>query len=225
MEKLLLPRSALNAEEEAYQHIQRQIVQGAARPGSRLVPEIIAGEIGISRTPVRVALRRLASEGLVTIRTNRSAVVRRLNRREMLEVFQIRSVLEGLALRNAMENMGPAQLHRLDAMLDQLDGSVPAAVDQTSIHREFHEYLCGFCRQPRLQQQIADLHAVVEPYMRLWASEPGRVAVRMREAHQELIDAIRGGDPEHCEATMRKHVMATVSALAPFLPDDDERAE
>lgn len=218
MEKLLLPRSALTAEEEAYQHIQRQILQGALPSGTRLVPDAIASELGISRTPVRGALRRLASEGLVTVRANRSAVVRGLNRREMFEVFQMRSVLEGLAVRNAMENMAPEHLRRLDIMLEQLEHA--AALDWTSVHREFHEYLCGLCRQPRLLRQISDLHSVVEPYMRLWSSQPGRV-VRMREAHQELVDAMRTGKPEHGEAVMRQHVMNTVPALYPFLAEED----
>ncbi len=218
MEDALLPRMALTAEDEAYRYVHRAIRLGALRAGERLVPEVIAGEIGTSRMPVRSALRRLAAEGLVEIRANRSAVVRGLNRQEMQEVFEMRAVLEGLATRNAVGNMRAEHLQRLNVRLDHLDMAVGDLGDWTSVHREFHAYLCGFCRQPRLLQQIADLHSVVEPYMRLWSAQPGGV-VRTREAHQELIDALRTGDAEHCEQVMRRHVMNTVTALYPFLSE------
>lgn len=202
-------KTSLTAEEEAYQFIQQQIRLGQFGPGARLVPETIASEIGTSRMPVRGALRRLASEGLVEIRANRGAVVRGLNRQEMLEVFEMRSVLEGLAMRNAVANMGPEHIRRLSGMLDVMDQDY---LDWTTAHREFHEYLCGFCQQPRLLGQIAELHSVVEPYMRLWAAQPGRI-LRGRDSHQALIDALASGDPALCEAAMRQHVLNTVPAL------------
>ncbi|MEI2415747.1 GntR family transcriptional regulator [Orrella sp. JC864] len=213
---MLITRMALTAEEEAYQYVHKAIRLGWLRAGERLVPEAIASEIGTSRMPVRSALRRLAAEGLVEIRANRSAVVRGLNQQEMQEVFQMRSVLEGLAMRNAVANMGPEHVQRLVHKLDQLELGTGDDTDWTAAHRDFHAYLCGFCRQPRLLQQIADLHSVVEPYMRLWSAQPGGVG-RTREAHQELIDALKTADADHCEAVMRRHVMNTVTALYPFL--------
>lgn len=205
-------QTALTAEEEAYQFIQQEIRLGRFGPGERLVPDIIAGQIGTSRMPVRGALRRLASEGLVDIRANRGAVVRGLNRGEMLEVFEMRSVLEGLALRNAVANMAPEHVRRLAGMLDMMDQDY---LDWTTAHREFHEYLCSFCRQPRLLRQISELHSVVEPYMRLWAAQPGR-DLRARASHQELMAAIETRDPAACEAAMRRHVLNTVPALMAF---------
>ncbi len=202
-------KTALTAEEEAYQFIQQQIRLGRFAPGSRLVPETIAGQIGTSRMPVRGALRRLASEGLVEIRANRGAVVRGLNRQEMQEVFEMRSVLEGLAMRNAVSHMAPEHIRRLAGMLDLMEQDY---LDWTTTHREFHEYLCGFCDQPRLLGQIAELHSVVEPYMRLWSAQPGR-GLRARASHQELIDALKTGDPALCEAAMRQHVLNTVPVL------------
>ena len=102
---LQFQKTAISAEDEAYLHLQREIRLGRYAPGQRLVPDVVAAEIGTSRMPVRGALRRLASEGLVEIRANRGAVVRGLNQQEMLEVFEMRSVLEGLAMRNAVLHM------------------------------------------------------------------------------------------------------------------------
>jgi len=207
----ILHAPALTAEEEAYQHIHREIRLGNYEPGTRLVPEIIAGQIGTSRMPIRGALRRLASEGLVEIRANRGAVVRGLNTHELREVFEMRSVLEGLAIRNAMTHIRPEHIRRLEHMLNQMDLGSGDYLDWTSVHREFHEYLCSFCQQPRLLSQIADLHSVVEPSMRTWASQTAHTP-RMREAHQELIDALKTGNPDICERTMRQHVMNTLTS-------------
>lgn len=202
---------ALTAEEEAYQHIHRQIRLGTYEAGTRLVPEVIAGQIGTSRMPIRGALRRLASEGLVEIRANRGAVVRGLNTEELREVFEMRSVLEGLAMRNAMTHIRPEHIRRLEHMLDQMDLGSGDYLDWTSVHREFHEYLCSFCQQPRLLGQIADLHSVVEPTMRTWAAQIAHTP-RLREAHQEIIDALKTGDADICERTMRQHVMNTLTS-------------
>lgn len=213
---LQFQKTAISAEDEAYLHLQREIRLGHYAPGQRLVPDVVASEIGTSRMPVRGALRRLASEGLVEIRANRGAVVRGLNQQEMLEVFEMRSVLEGLAMRNAVSNMNADHIRRLTNMLEQLDQGSSGDLDWTTAHRQFHEYLCSFCQQPRLLGQLSELHSVVEPYMRLWAAQPGRV-MRVRESHQELIDALNTRDPARCEAAMRQHVLNTVPALQAFL--------
>ena len=213
------PTPAWTAEEEAYQYIQRQIRMGQFRASARLVPEAIAAEIGTSRMPVRGALRRLASEGLVEIRANRGAIVRGLNEREMVEAFEMRAVLEGLAARHAVIAMRPAHIRRLVDMLDQMERGVEY-LDWTTAHRDFHEYLCGFCEQPRLLGQISDLHSAVEPYMRLWAAQPGRVP-RGRVSHEELIAALEIRDPLRAETAMRQHVMNTVPALQAFLQSRD----
>ncbi|ASC66473.1 GntR family transcriptional regulator [Achromobacter denitrificans] len=213
---LQFQKTAISAEDEAYLHLQREIRLGRYAPGQRLVPEVVAAEIGTSRMPVRGALRRLASEGLVEIRANRGAVVRGLNQQEMLEVFEMRSVLEGLAMRNAVLNMNAEHIRRLSNSLELLEQGPGEDLDWTTAHREFHEYLCSFCQQPRLLRQLSELHSVVEPYMRLWATQPGRV-LRVRESHQELIDALRTRDPARCEAAMRQHVLNTVPALQAFL--------
>ena len=129
-----------------------------------------------------------------------------LPRLKILELFQ----------RADVRHMSAEHVRRLSGMLDQLEQGLGDYLDWTSAHRDFHEYLCSFCQQPRLLRQISELHSVVEPYMRLWAAQPGRV-LRVRESHQELIDALLTGDPDRCEAAMRQHVLNTVPALQAFL--------
>src|SRR5687767_4743785 len=94
---------------------------GEYRTGQRLLPEALALEIGTSRMPVREALRRLATEGLVTIRPNRGVTVSGLNVSDMQEVFEMRAVLEGLAARLALPRLTEARIRQLEDMLDRID--------------------------------------------------------------------------------------------------------
>lgn len=204
------------AEADAYLHIHTAIRLGEYPAGMRLKPETIAAQIGTSRMPVREALRRLETEGLVTIRPNRGVVVAGLDIDAMREVFEMRAVLEGLAVRLAMPSLTPAILRDLEAQLSRLDDLAESLPDWTGSHRAFHEHLCGLSRQPRLLRQIASLNSLIEPYMRAWIKESGRPGAR--EHHLNLIDALKSGDPAHGEAVMRQHVLATVDDLAPLSP-------
>lgn len=213
----LYPDTAVTAEDEAYRHIHAAIRLGRYRAGDRLVPEVIASEIGTSRMPVREAFRRLATEGLVVIRPNRGVTVSGLDVAEMQEVFEMRAVLEGLAVRLALPHITAATLRKLEAILDRLDDRDEILPDWTTEHRAFHETLCAHSGRPRLLRQLASLHSLVEPHMRLWVMQEDRPTSATAD-HQDLIDAIRSGDADRCERVMREHVLATVPDLMKILP-------
>src|SRR3972149_3015277 len=109
------------AEEEAYRHIQQSLRFGRYQAGERLIPEDIATEIGMSRMPVREALRRLATEGLVLLRPNRGCIVAGLTLDEIFETFEMRSVLEGLAVRLAMPRVNADVIEELEVLLDRME--------------------------------------------------------------------------------------------------------
>jgi DNA-binding GntR family transcriptional regulator len=200
------------AHDEAYAHILRALRHGRFRAGERLIPDAIAAEIGTSRMPVREALRRLAAEGLVTIRANRGVTVNALDVKDMQEAFEMRAVLEGLAVRLAVPRLRAADLRRLETLLDAMEDRSAPEADWTGAHRSFHETLCAYSDSPRLLRQIASLHSLVEPHMRIWDRMADR-HVGTREHHEELLAALRGGDPAAGEAAMRRHVMDTVPDL------------
>lgn len=214
------PRSPLDADprlaaahDEAYEHILSALRHGRFQAGERLIPETIAAEIGTSRMPVREALRRLAAEGLVTIRANRGVTVNALNMKDMQEAFEMRAVLEGLAVRLAVPRLRPADLKLLERLVDEMEDRQAPEADWTGKHRGFHETLCGYSDSPRLLRQIASLHSLVESHMRIWDGMAERQVGTTREHHDRLLDALRGGDPTRCEDAMRRHVMDTVPDL------------
>jgi DNA-binding GntR family transcriptional regulator len=207
---------AVTAEEEAYAYVLYRIRMGKYRAGDRLIPEEIAAEIDTSRMPVREAFRRLASEGLVVIRPNRGAIVRGLDADEMEVVFCMRGALEGLAAKLALPGIMPAHIAELARLIEVMESHEQDAHQWVSAHRNFHEYLCQLSGRKRLVAQIAGLHTVVEPHMRLWLQLADK-QMTSRDDHTTIIDAIKSGDPMAVEATVREHIEATVPALRQWM--------
>lgn len=212
----VLPHSVsqpATAEEEAYRFLLTAIRLGQLKAGDRVVPEEVAVRLGMSRMPVRDAFRRLATQGLLTIRPNRGALVSGMTYEEAVEVFEMRAVLEGLAARVAMDLIGPAQLGDLERRLDAMDRCAHDISDWVTAHRDFHLLLCGFSARPRLVAQIAALHVAIEPHMRLWLQSADKPQAS-REDHELIIEALRRRRPELVEAVVRDHVCGTIPALA-----------
>lgn len=209
-------RQPLTAEEEAYNFLLEAICCGRYRKGDRLIAEDIAGEIGMSRMPVREAFRRLDAQGLVTLRPNRGAIVSGLDIDELHEVFEMRSALEGLAVRVAVAHIGERQLAALERLLDEMDDYRDESAEWVSRHRKFHEYLCSLSGRPRLLKQISALYSLIEAPMRLWLQHVDK-PLSARQEHAVILNAIRAGNAEQAEAVVREHIEGTVPELIKFL--------
>lgn len=208
--------AAATAEEEAYLHLQQALRRGRYKPGDRLIPEDIAAEIGMSRMPVREAFRRLAADGLVTLRPNRGCVVAGLTLDEIHETFEIRSVLEGLAVRLATPRINADILDELERLLDRMErAGQSGASDWVLRHQEFHAAIYGLSGRPKLIRQINQLHVAIEPYMRIWFDYVEK-PLSAREEHETLITALRSGDPRHAEIIMQQHIGETPTLLENF---------
>lgn len=208
---------AVTAEEEAYRYLFDAICQGRFTTGQRIVAESIGAELSMSRMPVREALRRLHSEGLVILRPNRGAIVKGLDVDELRDIFDMRAALEGLAIRIAAPRCTDAHLATLERLLDDMD----ACIDNTELwvqrHCAFHQYLCGISGRPRLTRHIASLYTLIEGPMRLWMEQVTSKRRRARDAHQELLDALRTRDPVLAEQVLHEHTSSTVSRLIAFM--------
>jgi DNA-binding GntR family transcriptional regulator len=209
-------RQPVTAEEEAYNFLLEAICKGRYRTGERLIAEDIAGEIGMSRMPVREAFRRLDADGLVTLRPNRGAIVRGLNIEEMREVFEMRSALEGLAIRVAVTKLSERHFSHLERLLDEMDDYREDGAEWVSRHRAFHEYLCSLSERPRLMRQISALYSVIEPHMRLWLQHADKPR-SARDEHASIITALRSGDPDKAAAVVCEHIEGTIPRLIQFL--------
>lgn len=209
-------RITVSAEERAYQMLRREILNGTYESGERLPEEALAVRFGVSRTPVRAALNRLASEGLVEFRRYTGAVVRILPIQEVDQIFQLRVVVEALAAELAAMRISPAEIDGLEALCDAMDRA--SAVDLpdlpaiAKVNKEFHQKLWAASGNPyvmRVAENLSDLNFVIRSYRRF-----SRVDLRRSMGHhRELIHAFRARNPTWARSIMIAHVEAGRSLI------------
>src|SRR5262249_51574734 len=144
--------------EAVYRALRRGIVHGDLAPGERLRSDALAGEMQVSRTPVREALRKLEAEGLVT-HAGARLVVRAFSEQDLTEQFYIREALEGMAARLAAQNATPAEIAEIHELLDDME-PVRRRGDVAALRRltaEFHRLVCRASHNNRLLQALQAL--------------------------------------------------------------------
>ena len=205
-----------SAQDHAYEFLRRAILSGQLQGGAPLRQEWIARHLQISRIPVRDAIGRLHTEGLVTLRANRSMVVTELGPAEVMEIFEIRAALEGLALRLAMPHLRGEALHEIDDLLRRMNRAVDDTERWIERHDAFHDYLHHWSGRPRLMTQIRQLRASVQPYLRLYV-EWKNSTERHGYEHESIVAAVVEGDARRAATIMEGHVMRTATKVTEFL--------
>ena len=198
--------------------IECAIVSGSFKPGMRLDESSLASRFGVSRTPVREALRHLASAGLVEIRPRRGAIVAEIGLKDLVEMFEVMAELEGacgrFAARRITESEREALLavHRSSAELVQ-QGNHDAYYERNV---QFHEVIYRASHNGFLAEQTLALRNRLTPYRRLQLRRSNRLAESFSE-HQTIADAIVDGDAERTETLLRRHVTAQSGHYSDFI--------
>ncbi len=199
--------------DKVYEKLRQAILLGRLKPGTRLVERKLAGQLNVSRTPVREAIRMLELEGLVSYLPRTGVVVAGINEEEVIEIYRIRAALEGLAARMAAERIKPDQLEKLEGLLRSMEFN--AGRENTGLledaHREFNDLIFRAAGSPRLYTMIASLADYVQRYVRVGYSLPGRVAEAARE-HRLIYEALQAGDGDMAEQTARNHIQKSRQA-------------
>jgi len=187
--------------------ISRKILVGELRPGQRLQEAAIAQQTGVSRGPVREALRALQEQGLVTYAPNRGMWVTELSIEDIQEVLDVRAILEGSAARLAAPRLGEAEFAALVAIVARMSGVADHGPPMDLIHLdlEFHHTLSAASGNSRLMQMIASLSIQSRPHMaagHLLGDDPHLIP----RAHQQLLDALRMRDADEVERAVREHI-------------------
>lgn len=212
-----VPRRPPTAREHAYTYLRDRILTRKIKSGSRLDLDVVAKRLGVSRMPVREAVRQLASEGLLTIYPRRGVMVTVLASQDIFELFHMRAVLEGLAVRAALElgNIQAEQLAHLSRLAERMETVEREPLTWLRRHEVFHEYLCSRSNSPRLTSLIRNLRQSVEPYVRVFLS--AYTAEMPGAEHRSLLAVITDGDPVTAEHAMRAHITSAASAIVSFL--------
>ncbi len=184
--------------------LRQQILVGGLLPGTPLNQEALADELGVSRMPIRQALKRLQTEGLVQRQQNRRVVVTPLSREEIEEIFDMRIALEPLALRLAIPLVTPQDLRRIGHALDDATADDDPASFGTR-NSAYHMALVQPCGRPRLLREIRSLLDLSDRYQRA-AYRDGTFTGPLRDEHEQLLEAVRAGDADTGADVLAKHI-------------------
>jgi DNA-binding GntR family transcriptional regulator len=194
--------------------LRRAILSGSLPGGTRLVQADIASALQVSTTPVREALRDLATEGLITLDPHRGAVVRAINIDELHEIYEIRTLLEPYALRRAAERITNEELARARALNEQmkdLDQDTGAWVE---LNRNFHQVLIDAAGSPHLASILSGLQNSASMYVSIaMQTHPGGQKQAVKE-HSALLTALRKRDPERAAELAVQHLHSTIEMLS-----------
>lgn len=198
--------------------LEDDILQGVLKPGTRLDEQALARRFAVSRTPIREALRHLASSGLVEIRRNHGSLVRQLTTTELIEMFQVMAELEGLCSRLCARRMTVEQIAELRA-----HNAVCEERARANDHDGFfdgntllHEAIYTGSQSVYLQEEVRKLRNRVNVYRRHISFQPRRM-IRSAAEHSKVIDAIERGDEDEAHRFMREHVDLLAGSAADVL--------
>ncbi len=199
--------------EEVAQRLREQIFAHELAPGSWLDEQSLALQFGISRTPMREAIKVLASEGLVTTKMNKGAYVTEVDRGDLEQIFTVLSLLEGQAAKETALKATEEQLTHLDNLHHRLE---KAAADRDieqffEINVKFHEMIQEIAGNQWMNGVINDLRKVLKLQRRDSLSRSGRILSSLTE-HREILQAILSKDGVAAELAMRKHLARGLEA-------------
>jgi DNA-binding GntR family transcriptional regulator len=215
----------LTLRERVHDFLKGEILANRYPPGSELLEVPLSEELGVSRGPVREALRSLESEGLVEITPRRGAVVVSLTKRDFLEAYQVRESLEALGVRLAVPRLSEADMDALDAQLDAMAAHAQAGdLDAFfEVNAAFHEAFMDASENRKLVEIYRRLMAQMGPYRRPSAQLRGNVERSIAE-HREILVAARGRDVEAAVAHLMKHVEVPQRMLEGMTDEEFARA-
>lgn len=189
------------------------ILQGDLAPGSRIVETRVARELGTSQTPVREALRNLATLGFVDMQPYRGSRVRKPSRQELIEAIEVRAELEALAGRLAATRRSGKCVAELERLMAEMEEAATRgdAHDHALKNTQFHSRIVDAAQNRTLTR----LWSMLEPFSRTYvtASAPGMDLHWLGSRHAGILQAIKDGDPDRAAATMRTHAAEAASLL------------
>jgi DNA-binding GntR family transcriptional regulator len=205
--------ASVSLADRAYHAIRDMIVSLDLRPGGVIDERRLIEQLGIGRTPIREALRRLAQERLVEVYPRRGMFVTSVEIQDLASLAEVRSVLESSAARLAAERSTESDRAAVTSLLEELDGHTELdqrglmALDER-IHRQV--YRCA--HNPFLEASLEDYYVLA---LRIWylALDQARGLEQAVLGHREILEAIRDGDADRAEEAMRRHVLEFEEAM------------
>jgi DNA-binding GntR family transcriptional regulator len=218
----LAPLRSESTRDRVVNAIRDAIIHGRLRPGEKVPEEDLAKQLGISRTPIREAIRILEQQGLVRVEPKKGTYIAKPNRSDEANALTVRVALEELAIRQAIErstaDQWAALCEALEGLLDEMTNAVELndPVRAVELDIEFHAMLVAASRNRYL---LKSWHLVGVPFL-IWSPERESYPELRQdlndgvaERHRELMDAIRSKSPGACARAVRRHISRKLAEL------------
>jgi len=192
---------------KVYRILKERSIKGNLAQGSKLLEAKIAEQLGVSRTPIREAIRELAAEGFVKISPNQGVVIINISIEDIQEVLQIRSVLEGLAARLAASKITKEKTKELESFNKNMEKFI-SKDDISNFIKEsekFHVLILDICGNNRLVQIRKNLDDQIHRYRSISLNIPGRPEYALKE-HKEITKALKQGDSAKADELSKMHI-------------------
>lgn len=209
--------------ELVFEALREAIVNGTLAPGERLMEVQLAEELGVSRTPVREAIRRLELEGYVVMVPRKGAYVASMSAKDVADVFEIRTALEGLAAELAAERITEEELEELERKLHYValrveEGDLEKLVEADT---EFHDLLYRASRNQRLVQIIGNLREQIQRFRAASLATPGRMQETLEE-HKKIVEAVAKRNGALARRLAEEHIENAENKMLQFLTGKKE---
>lgn len=199
---------------QVFQEIREDILKGKFKENEELREATLGKELGVSRTPVREALRQLELEGLVRIIPNKGAYVTGITEKDVHDIYMTRSMLEGLCARWAAEHISEEQIQEMEEVLLLTEYHLDRgnAEQLAELDGKFHEVLYGASQSRILRHILSDFHKYVQVARKRSVKKEDR-AKKSLEEHREILNALRTGDADRAEELAHIHILNVMENL------------
>ena len=211
---MIIESKYFSLEEKVYHELEEEILTGKLKRGEALTEISLSKRLGVSRTPVRSAIRRLTEDGLIETVANRGSVVVGITEADMIDIYRVRVRLEGLASKLAAECISKEGLDTLTEAVELAEFYISKKDTEKlkELDSVFHETVYKEANNRWLARTLSELHKKIRTYRKLSLTVPGRLEASVAE-HRKILDAIARGDSAEADRLTALHIEAATDSM------------
>lgn len=201
-----------------FETLRKAIITGEIKPGERLMEVAIAEQMGVSRTPVREAIRRLEAEGLVTMVPRKGTHVSELSSKDIIDVLEVRGALDKLAAGLAAKRIKPQQLRALESIHKQYIAFVEKENIEGAVRKdiEFHDAIYAASGNSRLIGVLSTLKEHIYRFRVIYLRDMD-IAEHVEQEHRQILDALKEGNEQLAAELAEKHIKSQMESIVEAL--------
>lgn len=211
---LIYQEDKISLQARVFERLREDILKGVYKEGEELREMTLGKQLGVSRTPVREALRQLELEGLVRIVQNKGAYVIGISSKDLKDIYEMRARLEGMCAAWAVKNGSEEETDRLEEIVDlaEFQCSKERYDKVLELDNDFHELLYQMADSKMLYRTMADFHHYLEELRKKTLSSKERVLHSVQE-HRDIVEAIKKGEAGQAEKLAVLHIRKTIENI------------